>query len=280
MQTKNIDNVLVEKPFISLMELQRKKELKKIMVANNRLLDRIQSTVPSYDHVKWENDADHHVDILRNMTEFPEYFVPPGQHIKGRDMKIIDEERAAARENGNWRNNSASPSKSRAGKSSQSKQDSPLAQFSHPPTASAGYVPFSYFPEDQYAEYQRNLLLQQQQQQLNTGSAYGYGEEGSNFSIEQQQQQQQQQLYAYHNQQQQQQQRQQPQQFYTGNAGFDPSLPPVNMGFNGQAYSNNVGFNGQGYSNNVGFNGSPPQQQQQSGGVQLPDIYAGSQHSY
>lgn len=40
MSTKNIDNVLVEKPFISLLELSRKKELKKISKNNNHLLNR------------------------------------------------------------------------------------------------------------------------------------------------------------------------------------------------------------------------------------------------
>ncbi|KAJ1425864.1 hypothetical protein B484DRAFT_363085, partial [Ochromonadaceae sp. CCMP2298] len=98
MSSKNIDNVMIPKPFISLMELQRKKELKKIMVSNNRLLDRIQNTIPSYDHVLWEKDSKHHMAILRNMTEFPEHFVEPGKHIKGSDVAVQDEERRKLKE--------------------------------------------------------------------------------------------------------------------------------------------------------------------------------------
>ena len=83
MNTTNVDNKLIAKPFISVLELQRKKELRKIVTENHHLLNRIQITVPTYDHVKWKKDAKKHVDILRNMTEFPEYFVPPGEHKKG-----------------------------------------------------------------------------------------------------------------------------------------------------------------------------------------------------
>lgn len=78
MSHKNIDNELKEKPFTSYIELQRKKEMKKIMLDNQRLLDRIQHTVPSYDHIEWERDAQKRIEYLRNMTEFPDYFQPPG----------------------------------------------------------------------------------------------------------------------------------------------------------------------------------------------------------
>jgi hypothetical protein len=78
MSHKNIDNDLKEKPFTSYIELQRKKEMKKIMLDNQRLLDRIQHTVPSYDHIEWERDAQKRMEYLRNMTEFPDYFQPPG----------------------------------------------------------------------------------------------------------------------------------------------------------------------------------------------------------
>jgi hypothetical protein len=180
MQSKNIDNVLVEKPFISLMELQRKKELKKIMISNSRLLDRIQSTVPSYDHVVWEKDAEHHVEILRNMTEFPELFVAPGTHQKGRDMRLVDDERARARAEeraaraADQRTSSASPQKGRPASkgglkgsthSGTGSGDQEMGSPGSLPTGRTGYVPYSYFPEEQYAQYQRNLVLQQQQQQ-------------------------------------------------------------------------------------------------------------------
>jgi len=77
MSHKNIDNELKEKPFTSYVELQRKKEMKKIMLDNQRLLERIQHTVPSYDHVEWERDAEKRMEYLRNMTEFPDYFQSP-----------------------------------------------------------------------------------------------------------------------------------------------------------------------------------------------------------
>lgn len=78
MSKKNIDNELKAKPFTSYIELQRKRELKKITVENQKLLHRIQTTVPSYHVEDWEKDAEKRVEYLRNMTEFPDYFVPPG----------------------------------------------------------------------------------------------------------------------------------------------------------------------------------------------------------
>mmetsp|Transcript_53048 Transcript_53048/g.92559 ORF Transcript_53048/g.92559 Transcript_53048/m.92559 type:complete len:424 (-) Transcript_53048:113-1384(-) len=186
MSHKNIDNVLVEKPFISLMELQRKKQLKRIMIQNSRLLERIQCTVPSYDHVQWEREAAHHVEILRNMTEFPDLFVAPGTHKKGYDMAIVDAERAQQKllqNKGVERENSASPSKTRGNKgdspdngtkkggaktnsklnaSAMSNGDqSPNSQVSK----NSAFVPYSYFPEEQYAQYQMQLQMQQQLQQ-------------------------------------------------------------------------------------------------------------------
>jgi hypothetical protein len=78
MSRKNIDNVLVPQHFISYLELQRKKNLIKITRDNRRLLTRIQDTVPTYHPEEWEKDAEKHVEYLRNMTEFPHLFVPPG----------------------------------------------------------------------------------------------------------------------------------------------------------------------------------------------------------
>lgn len=77
MSRKNIDNELKVKPFTSYIELQRKRELQKICTENRVLLGRIQNTVPSYKHIEWERDAEKRVEYLRNMTEFPDLFVPP-----------------------------------------------------------------------------------------------------------------------------------------------------------------------------------------------------------
>lgn len=298
MCSKNIDNVLIEKPFISLMELQRKKELKKIMIQNNRLLDRIQTTVPSYDHVSWEKEAKHHVEILKNMTEFPDLFVAPGTHKKGYDMAIIDAERAAAKAQkkntaAGMRASTASPEKGRSQKGSSPTQEmhSPGSMASK----NSAFVPYSYFPEEQYAEYQRQLLVQQQalqQQQMYGTPVYTTPE----------QQRAQQQMFQYHQQQQQQQQIQQRQPYYsTAQQAPGPSnmaYPESGYGDNGSGSGGSGGYNGY---NNGAYSGGPqaghsnsqqqqlpyaaqqyvqpqyPQQQQQQqyqeGGVQLPNIY-------
>ena len=77
MSRKNIDNELKAKPFTSYIELQRKRELQKICVENRVLLGRIQNTVPSYKHIEWERDAEKRIEYLKNMTEFPDFFVAP-----------------------------------------------------------------------------------------------------------------------------------------------------------------------------------------------------------
>ncbi len=71
---------------MSLGENARKKELTKIMLDNKRLLERIQTTVPAYNHVEWERDAEQRTEYLRNMTEFPDYFVPPGSSAKAKRL--------------------------------------------------------------------------------------------------------------------------------------------------------------------------------------------------
>ncbi|RYH26758.1 hypothetical protein EON65_13920 [archaeon] len=54
MSSKNIDNQLVPKPFVSYIELQRKKDMARVTQENRRLLDRIQKTQPSYNSMQWE----------------------------------------------------------------------------------------------------------------------------------------------------------------------------------------------------------------------------------
>ncbi len=79
MSRKNIDNDLVPQHFVSYLELQRKKQLIKITRENQRLLHRIQRTIPTYHPEEWEKDAQKHEEYLRNMTEFPELYVAPGE---------------------------------------------------------------------------------------------------------------------------------------------------------------------------------------------------------
>jgi hypothetical protein len=76
METKNLDNENRNPKGVSLLATRKKLELQRISADNKRLLDRIQNTVPAYDHVQWERDAEHREQILKNMTEFPEYYVP------------------------------------------------------------------------------------------------------------------------------------------------------------------------------------------------------------
>lgn len=80
MSHKNIDNELKAKPFVSYIELQRKKDMLKVTIENRRLLERIQHANPSYNHIQWEADAEKRIEYLRTMTQFPDVFVPPGVH--------------------------------------------------------------------------------------------------------------------------------------------------------------------------------------------------------
>jgi hypothetical protein len=105
MDSKNIDNELRVKPFTSYIELQRKKELKKIMSENKRMLDRIQNTIPSYRHVEWELDAEKRVQYLQNMTEFPDLFVPPRSSSK---LKRASSVHSSSRKNEGTFNNEIS----------------------------------------------------------------------------------------------------------------------------------------------------------------------------
>ena len=72
------------------MEGKKKRELKRIEDDNRRLLQAIRKTVPVYNHLQWEKDAENRVHYLRNMTEFPDLFVPPSLGKKsGRPLSPI-----------------------------------------------------------------------------------------------------------------------------------------------------------------------------------------------
>lgn len=76
MLKSNIDNKSTAPLGTSLMGTHRKVELAKISLNNRRLLERIQLTDPVYDVTAWEREAEERDIYLRNMTEFPELFVP------------------------------------------------------------------------------------------------------------------------------------------------------------------------------------------------------------
>lgn len=74
MSVKNIDNERKKITFISLMEGKKKRENSRIERDNRRLLSAIQHTVPVYNHIMWEREAEKRVHILKNMTSFPDLF--------------------------------------------------------------------------------------------------------------------------------------------------------------------------------------------------------------
>lgn len=54
----------------SLNKDRRKRELQKITKQNHQILKRIQEAQPTYDHLKWEEKAQEHDNILANICEF------------------------------------------------------------------------------------------------------------------------------------------------------------------------------------------------------------------
>lgn len=76
MQLKNIDNESKVTKGVSLQAVKRRIELERITDDNLRLLDRLQKTIPAYDHHAWEKEAESRDKILLNMTEFPELYKP------------------------------------------------------------------------------------------------------------------------------------------------------------------------------------------------------------
>ena len=54
----------------SLNKDRRKRELQKITKQNQQILKRIQEAQPTYDHLKWEEEARTHDNILANICEF------------------------------------------------------------------------------------------------------------------------------------------------------------------------------------------------------------------
>jgi len=76
MAKKNIDNDSPRSGFPSLTEVQRRLELHKISVENRDMLSRIQSVEPSCNRLEWERASLEREKTLRNMTEFPDYYVP------------------------------------------------------------------------------------------------------------------------------------------------------------------------------------------------------------
>lgn len=93
MEKKNIDNERHDKiKFQSLQAGLKKVELARVTAENQMLLGRIQSAIPEYDHNAWERDAVHREFYLKNMTEFPESYIPHHPPLR---KKFLAEQAAA-----------------------------------------------------------------------------------------------------------------------------------------------------------------------------------------
>ena len=93
MEKKNIDNERHDKiKFQSLQAGLKKVELARVTTENHMLLSRIQSAIPEYDHHAWERDAVHREFYLKNMTEYPEAYVPHHPPLR---KKFLAEQAAA-----------------------------------------------------------------------------------------------------------------------------------------------------------------------------------------
>ena len=77
MEHKNIDNERHDKiKFQSLQAGLKKVELARVTMENQLLLSRLQTAIPAYDHNEWERAAEHREFYLKNMTEYPELYIP------------------------------------------------------------------------------------------------------------------------------------------------------------------------------------------------------------
>lgn len=108
LERKNIDNERKPIKFNSLEQGKKKLELARVTMENQLLLDRINAANPMYDHHQWERDAEHREFYLKNMTEFPELYVPhypPARKKflkeatkKQKEAELVKAEKAARKE--------------------------------------------------------------------------------------------------------------------------------------------------------------------------------------
>ena len=107
MEYKNIDNERHDKiKFRSLQEGLKKVELARVTMENQLILQRIQTAIPAYDHNEWEREAEHREFFLRNMTEYPERYVP---HYPPLRKKFLEEQAKKKEEEESKRANKRSP---------------------------------------------------------------------------------------------------------------------------------------------------------------------------
>lgn len=93
MSVKNIDNERKKINFISLMEGKKKRENTRIEKENGLLLHSIQHTVPVYNHLSWERDAEKRLHVLNNMTLFPDLLNERRKEVKQKKAIISQDEK-------------------------------------------------------------------------------------------------------------------------------------------------------------------------------------------
>lgn len=93
-QHKSIDNEIhhsvdMHAKFKKKLGLTQKRvQMQKLTVENQRILKRIQEVPPAYNHLEWEEDAKRKEHIKRCMALYPEYY------------EKLDKEKAEMRKNG------------------------------------------------------------------------------------------------------------------------------------------------------------------------------------
>lgn len=142
LERKNIDNERKPIKFNSLEQGKKKLELARVTMENQLLLERIQLAQPMYDHHQWERDAEHREFYLKNMTEFPELYVPHYPPLRKKfiqeqqekeDEKQRQVERRRARENGEPYSPDTSKSASPTNRSPSSKRGQMSPPKNEPP---------------------------------------------------------------------------------------------------------------------------------------------------
>ena len=75
MDLKVIDNnqpkILHSQP---LTEIQRRHELKRITVDNQKMLQRIRTVPPTYSNVLWDKEAELQKQYIKTISEFPAFY--------------------------------------------------------------------------------------------------------------------------------------------------------------------------------------------------------------
>ena len=75
----------------SLNKERRKRELQRITKQNRQILQRIQESQPTYNHIEWEEEAKANDQILANISEFkpkPNTAKMTGIHYQDDDMLV------------------------------------------------------------------------------------------------------------------------------------------------------------------------------------------------